>query len=56
MNHDETLKYEMSRFMELQRIKKANGDHSNIELDNALKESRALLQLLGANTEELNIL
>lgn len=56
MNHDEVVKNEIIRYMELQRIKADNGGHENKTLESALKESRATLQLLGANTENFDLL
>lgn len=56
MSHDGVIKNEITRYMELQRIKKDNGGHPNETLENALKESRATLQSLGVNTENFDIL
>lgn len=42
-------------YMNLQRIKKANGDHENKELDYQLKGVIAKLSSLGVNVEDITL-
>lgn len=42
----------IDKYTDLQRIKKANGDHENTELDYQLKVIKNKLSALGIPTEE----
>lgn len=51
MTHDETVKREITRLMELQRIKESNNGAPNRTLDNCINESINTLHALGINTD-----
>ena len=51
MAHGETVKREITRFMELQRIKESNNGAPNRTLDNCINESINTLHALGINTD-----
>lgn len=56
MNQAETIKIEISRLMELQRIKVANRGVPNETLDDCINESISTLHILGVNTDSLIII
>lgn len=51
MTHGETVKHEITRLMELQRIKESNNGAPNRTLDNCINESINTLHALGINTD-----
>lgn len=51
MAHGETVKREITRLMELQRIKESNNGAPNRTLDNCINESINTLHALGINTD-----
>ena len=53
MPENELITITIDTYMNLQRIKKANGNHKNIELDYQLKGVIAKLSSLGINVEDL---
>lgn len=52
MSEKELLTVMIDKYIDLQRIKKANGDHENTELDYQLKVIKNKLSALGIPTEE----
>lgn len=55
MTEKELISVTIDNYMNLQRIKKANGDNENIELDYQLKGLVAKLSSLGVNVEDLTL-
>lgn len=55
MTEKELIAVTIDNYMNLQRIKKANGDNKNIELDYQLKGLAAKLFSLGVNVEDLTL-
>ena len=53
MSEKELITVTIDNYMNLQRIKKANGDRENIELDYQLKGLVAKLSSFGVNVEDL---
>ena len=56
MNSAEIIKNEITRLMELQRIKIANDGASNKVLDDCIAESINTLHALGVNTDSFKII
>lgn len=52
----EIVKQEITRLMELQRIKKANNGAPNQTLDECITESFSTLHALGVNTDSFKII
>jgi len=52
MSDKELITVMIDRYTDLQRIKKANGDHENSELDYQLRVIKNKLSALGIPTEE----
>lgn len=52
MTEKELITVMIDKYTDLQRIKKANGDHENNELDYQLKVIKNKLAALGIPTEE----
>ncbi len=52
MTEKELITTMIDKYTDLQRIKKANGDHENSELDYQLKVIKNKLSALGIPTEE----
>ncbi|WP_286151723.1 hypothetical protein [Sporofaciens musculi] len=52
MTDKELITTMIDKYTDLQRIKKANGDHENSELDYQLKVIKNKLSALGIPTEE----
>ena len=52
MTEKELITIMIDKYTDLQRIKKANGDHENTELDYQLKVIKNKLSALGIPTEE----
>ncbi len=55
MTEKELIAVTIDNYMNLQRIKKENGDHENKELDYQLKGLVAKLCSLGVNVEDLTL-
>lgn len=55
MAENELITITIDTYMNLQRIKKANGNHENIELDYQLKGVVAKLSSMGINVEDLTL-
>ena len=55
MTKEELIAVTIDQFGDLQRIKKANGDHENKELDYLLKLTVAKLSSLGVNVEDITL-
>ena len=55
MSEKELITVTIDNYMNLQRIKKANGDRENIELDDQLKGLVAKLSSCGVNVEDLTL-
>ena len=53
MTEKELITFTIDTYMNLQRIKKANGDHENKELDYQLKGVVAKLSSMGVNVEDI---
>jgi len=51
----ELIAITIDRYTDLQRIKKANGDHSNAELDYQIKVTIAKLSSLGVSVEDITL-
>lgn len=52
MNEKELITIMIDKYTDLQRIKKANGDYENSELDYQLRVIKNKLSALGIPTEE----
>lgn len=52
MTEKELITVMIDKYTDLQRIKKANGDHENVELDYQLKVIKNKLSALGIPSEE----
>ena len=55
MTEKELITVTIDNYMNLQRVKKANGDHENKELDYQLKGLVAKLSSFGVNVEDLTL-
>lgn len=55
MTKEELISITIDKYMDLQRIKKANGETRNNELDYQLKGITAKLSSLGVSVEDLTI-
>lgn len=55
MTEKELIATTIDIYMNLQRIKKANGDYENKELDYQLKGVIAKLSSLGVNVEDITL-
>ncbi|MCI9196231.1 MAG: hypothetical protein HFF14_11770 [Angelakisella sp.] len=55
MTKEELIAVTIDQFGDLQRIKKANGQHENKELDYLLKLTIAKLSSLGVNVEDITL-
>ncbi|MCH5338349.1 MAG: hypothetical protein J1E03_06170 [Acetatifactor sp.] len=55
MTDKELITITIDRYTDLQRIKKANGNHENSELDYLIKVTIAKLSSLGVNVEDITL-
>lgn len=55
MTDKELITMTIDRYTDLQRIKKANGNHENTELDYLIRITSAKLSSLGINVEDLTL-
>lgn len=55
MTEKELITFTIDTYMNLQRIKKANGEQENRELDYQLKGVMAKLASMGVNIEDLTL-
>lgn len=55
MNDKELITVTIDRYTDLQRIKKANGDYKNAELDYQIKVAIAKLSTLGVSVEDITL-
>ncbi|MCI8726449.1 MAG: hypothetical protein HFG66_10090 [Hungatella sp.] len=55
MTEKELITVTIDRYTDLQRIKKANGDYKNTELDYLIKVTVAKLVSLGVSVEDITL-
>ena len=55
MTHEELISLTIDKYTDLQRIKKANGNTENKELDYQLKVTIAKLSSLGISVEDITL-
>ena len=55
MTDKELIAITIDRYTDLQRVKKANGNHENSELDYLIKITTAKLASLGVNVEDITL-
>ncbi len=55
MSDKELIVITIDKYTDLQKIKKANGDHENKELDYQIKVTLAKLASLGISVEDITI-
>ncbi len=55
MSDKELVIITIDKYTDLQKIKKANGDHENKELDYQIKVTLAKLTSLGVSVEDITI-
>lgn len=55
MTDKELITVTIDRYTDLQRIKKANGDYNNPELDYQIKVTIAKLSSLGVSVEDITL-
>ena len=55
MSDKELIVITIDKYTDLQKIKKANGDHENKELDYQIKVTLAKLTSLGVSVEDITI-
>lgn len=55
MSDKELIVITIDKYTDLQKIKKANGDHENKELDYQIKVTLAKLASLGVSVEDITI-
>ena len=55
MTDKELIAVTIDRYTDLQRIKKANGEHVNSELDYQIKITVAKLSSLGVSVEDITL-
>lgn len=55
MSDKELIIITIDKYTDLQKIKKANGDHENKELDYQIKVTLAKLASLGISVEDITI-
>lgn len=55
MTDKELIAVTIDRYTDLQRIKKANGDYDNPELDYQIKVTIAKLSSLGVSVEDITL-
>lgn len=55
MSDKELITITIDRYTDLQRVKKANGDHENSELDYLIKITIAKLSSMGVNVEDITL-
>lgn len=55
MTEKELITITIDRYTDLQRVKKANGNHENSELDYLIKVTTAKLSSLGVNVEDITL-
>ena len=55
MTKEELITITIEKYMDLQRIKKANGDVVNTELDYQIKGTVAKLSLMGVSVEDITL-
>lgn len=55
MTDKELITVTIDRYTDLQRIKKANGDHENSELDYLIRVTTAKLSSLGVSVEDITL-
>ena len=55
MSDKELITVTIDRYTDLQRIKKANGNHENPELEYLIRVTTAKLASLGVNVEDITL-
>lgn len=55
MTDKELITITIDRYTDLQRVKKANGEHENNELDYLIKVTIAKLSSMGVNVEDITL-
>lgn len=55
MTDKELITITIDRYTDLQRVKKANGDYENAELDYLIKVTIAKLSSMGVNVEDITL-
>ena len=55
MTREEIVNATIDTYMNLQRIKKANGGHDNPELDDQIKGVISKLSSMGVNVEDITL-
>lgn len=55
MTREELISVTIDKYTDLQRIKKANGNHENKELDYQIKVVIAKLSSLGVSVEDITL-
>lgn len=55
MTDKELITITIDRYTDLQRVKKANGDYENAELDYLIKITIAKLSSMGVNVEDITL-
>lgn len=55
MTEKELITITIDRYTDLQRVKKANGEHENPELDYLIKVTTAKLSSMGVNVEDITL-
>lgn len=55
MTREEIINATIDTYMNLQRIKKANGEHDNPELDYQIKGVISKLSSMGVNVEDITL-
>lgn len=55
MSDKELITITIDRYTDLQRVKKANGEHENTELDYLIKVTVAKLSSMGVNVEDITL-
>ena len=55
MTDKELITITIDRYTDLQRVKKANGNHENEELEYLIKITTAKLASLGVNVEDITL-
>ena len=55
MTDKELITITIDRYTDLQRVKKANGNHENAELEYSIKIATAKLASLGVNVEDITL-
>ena len=55
MSDKELITVTIDRYTDLQRVKKANGDHENAQLDYLIKITISKLSSMGVNVEDITL-